>query len=1567
MTHDAHGDDAAVAIVGMTGRFPGAPDVATFWRNVAGGVESIEVFSDEALRAAGVAAELVEHPAYVKACGVCADDDLFDARYFGLSPREAQAMDPQQRVFLEGAVEALEHAGLDPDTFPGPIGVYAGTGVSTYQRLIEAHPSFVELVGGLQVLIGTNKDHLTTHVSYRLNLRGPSVCVQTACSTSLVAVVHACQALLTFQCDAALAGGVSIAVPQREGYLYEIGGIDSPDGHCRAFDAMAAGTVGGNGMGIVVLKRLADARAAGDTIHAVIRGFAINNDGAHKVGYTAPSVEGQAEVIALAQAMAGVHPESIGYIEAHGTGTALGDPIEIAALTSAFRRHTSRTRFCAIGSVKTNIGHLDSAAGVAGLIKTVLALRHRQLPPSLHFTAPNPRIDFDASPFEVNTELRAWNAPWPRRAGVSSFGIGGTNAHVIVDEAPPREPSDEPSRPVELLTVSARSAEALGRVMDRLHDHLAAHSEQSLADVAFTLHTGRRALEYRAAVVGRTHDEAREALRVARQAVASTSPVRRKDVPVAFVFPGQGSQQPGMARGFYNLEPVFRQAFDACADRLAPLLGLDLRDLCLAEPTAERTEALAETIVAQPALFSVQYAMARTWIEWGVQPAAFIGHSVGEYTAACLAGVFTLDDALGVIAARGRLMQDTPRGAMLAVPLGSSALPSLPEDVDLAAVNGPDLVTLAGPDDAIARVAEDLRRDGVETTRLRASHAFHSRSLDGMLDAFRRVIAGVARREPSIRYVSNVTGTWISPDEACSPEYYTRQIRQTVRFGDGVQTLLAAGIGAFLEVGPGRTLSSVIRRQVPAGSPAAAFATAGSAAPASVESAVECLGQLWKHGARVDWPAFHAGRRRHRVELPAYPFERTRHWIDDEPAEADALDETRRPAGVVDAATRSYLPSWTRGRRLGSRRPAAETTPDAACWLLLADQSGLAERAAAHLRLTSSRVVVVESGTAFTQSGDRFAVRPTERADFERLLAALDADGLWPRHILHCWNLDAPVDGDVWAAQSSGAFSVLALMQALLQTGRSDPATVLVVTTSMLRVLHDDRVDPARATLLGPCRTVPQEAPFIRCRVIDVARPAHGGWTDDVAREIASEADAAAGDTAVAYRGGYRWVQSFDEIDAPSSVEPSITKGGTYVITGGLGRIGMRIAHWMASATPVHLVLTSRTGLPDRSTWPDENDAQDETWTASTIAAVREIESLGSRVDVCALDVADSAAVQALWAGLQAGGGVQGVVHCAGATGAEHFRPVASVTPELWREHFRPKVDGVLALARAIAPHPPEFVVLMSSLSTVLGGLGFLPYASANAFMDAFAEAEDRAGAARWISVGWDGWLFDDGLDAQDEAVGSDDAADDDDAADGDAVYDEVNLPGALAPAEGLRALASILADRPGPHVIVSAGDLRPRVREWTDLSGIGEESADQADVSADDDAFDGAATVVLEGPASDVEQQVAGLWARLLGVPRITLDDNFFELGGHSLLAIQLAARLRERYRIDLGVDAVFAAPTVRQLALEVQRRQAQQAPQADEIEALLAQVEAMDEASLNAILSGGEPGSPDRSGKER
>src|SRR5689334_704855 len=671
-----------IAIVGMAGRFPGARNLDEFWRNLHDGVEAISSFSEEELRAAGIDSALLRDPAYVKAGGILEDIELFDASFFGINHREAEMMDPQHRVFLECAWEALENAGYNSDSYDARIGVYAGHGLTSYllSNLYSNRQSIWALSGG-QSLLGNEKDYLSTRVSYKLNLSGPSISVQTACSTSLVAVHLACQSLLNGECSMALAGGVTISVPQKAGYKYEEGGIMSPDGHCRTFDASAKGTVAGSGVGIVVLKRLEDALASGDTIHAVIKGSAINNDGSQKAGYTAPSIEGQAAVISEALHMAGVEAATIGYVEAHGTGTVLGDPIEVAALTQAFRAGTDAKEFCAIGSVKSAIGHADTAAGVAGLIKTVLALKHKQLPPSLHFEVPNPGIDFADSPFYVNAKLGEWTSNGtPRRAGISSFGIGGTNAHVIVEEAPDGAAAGT-VRPLHLITLSAKTAGALATSAGNLAAHLRQHPELNVADVAHTLQRGRKAFDHRLVVVCRDLDEAVAALE-AQDARVVTSVQETNDHPVLFMFPGQGAQHPGMSAELYEVEPAFRKQIDLCSELLRPHLGCDLRSLLYPsqENFDEAGERLKQTMFTQPALFVVEYALAKLWLSWGVRPRAMIGHSIGEYVAACLAGVLSLEDALMLVAMRGRLMQSTPPGAMIAVPLPDGELrPLLPE------------------------------------------------------------------------------------------------------------------------------------------------------------------------------------------------------------------------------------------------------------------------------------------------------------------------------------------------------------------------------------------------------------------------------------------------------------------------------------------------------------------------------------------------------------------------------------------------------------------------------------------------------------------------------------------------------------------------------------------------------------------------------------------------------------------------------------------------------------------------------------------------------------------------
>ena len=854
----SQGTGREIAIVGMAGRFPRAESLDAFWRNLREGVEAVSFFSDEELLASGFSPEVISDPRYVRARAILEGADLFDAGFFGLTPRQAVLIDPQHRIFLECAWEALESAGYDPETWAGEIGVFAGSSLNTYIFGLSSSEDERSL-GNFQVLTGNDKDYLATRVSYLCNLRGPSLTVQTACSTSLVAVHMACRSLLDGECDMALAGGVSISAPQKRGYIYNEGGTGSPDGHCRAFDARAQGTVSGEGAGIVVLKRLADALADGDRIEAVIRGSALNNDGSSKVGYTAPSVGGQAAVIAKALQAAGVPAETIQYVEAHGTGTPLGDPIEIAALTQAFCRQTGRTGFCALGSVKTNIGHLDAAAGVAGLIKTVLALRHGLIPPSLHFERPNPRVDFPASPFYVNQKLAEWRANGtPRRAGVSSFGFGGTNAHVVLEEAPPEEPASPSPRPWKLLVLSARTPAALDRRVDDLAAHLEVNPDLDLDDVAWTLQVGRRTFVHRATALCRDAQDALEVLRSRRLLTAAEG---ETDRPVAFLFPGQGARPAEGLAALSRAEPVFRREMDRCAE----ILGLDLWG------------DLRSTAVAQPVLFAVEHSLAELWRSWGVQPGALLGHSLGEYVAACVSGVLSLESALRLVAERGRLMEEgMPEGAMLAVPLPAEEVEGLlGGDISLAAVNAPSRCVLSGPPAAIAALAEKLAGRGVSCQRLEVERAFHSRDVEAIQPALAAFLRRLDLQPPRIPFLSCLTGTWITDEEATNPVYWARQMRAPVRFADAVDALLAGGPRVLLEVGPGGTLAS-LARQHPGRPKAVSSLLAGQSADAAVVSA---LGGLWLAGARIDWNAVHAGERRRRVALPSYPFERSSYWF----------------------------------------------------------------------------------------------------------------------------------------------------------------------------------------------------------------------------------------------------------------------------------------------------------------------------------------------------------------------------------------------------------------------------------------------------------------------------------------------------------------------------------------------------------------------------------------------------------------------------------------------------------------------------------------------------------------
>jgi acyl transferase domain-containing protein len=1338
-------DLEGVAVIGMSGRFPKARNLDEFWRNLVDGVECISFPTDEEMIASGVDAFELSHPDYVKAGCFLEDIDLFDAPFFGIGPKEAEIMDPQHRIFLETAWEALENAGYDPERYDGEIGVYAGCTMSTYM-LFNLNP---KLGQSLPLVLGNDKDYLSTRISYKLNLRGPSVTMQSACSTSLVAVSVACDNLLDYQCSIALAGGVATRVPHKRGYLYEQGGILSPDGHCRAFDARSQGTIFGSGVGIVALKRLKDAVADGDTIHAVIRGTAVNNDGSVKVGYTAPSVEGQARVIAMAQAMAGISPDTISYVETHGTGTSLGDPIEVAALTQAFRASTQRKGFCAIGSVKTNIGHADTAAGIAGFIKTVLALEHKLLPPSLNFERPNPDIDFENSPFYVNGKLQKWESDAaPRRAGVSAFGIGGTNAHAVLEEAPFVE-SVEESRPCQLLLISARTASALDAATRNLSAHLKQHPDARLADVAYTLGVGRQAFAHRRVAVCENAEAAASALDSLdpKRVFSGAHPAAERQV--VFMFPGQGAQYVNMGRGLYESEPVFREQVDLCSELLRPHLGTDLREVLYPAQGRDEaaTEELRQTRLTQPALFVNEYALAQLWTKWGVRPRAMIGHSIGEYVAACLAGVFTLEDALALVAARGSLMQQLPGGSMLAVSLPEEEVrPLLGEDVSLAAVNAPSLCVVSGTDAGVEALRAELAPRGVECRRLHTSHAFHSEMMSPILAPFAERVKEAGPQAPRIPFVSNVTGNWITAAEATDPGYWARHMRQPVRFAEGFRRLVEEPGRVLLEVGPGRTLSTLAKRQMEkaAGHISVTSLRHPEDSSSDEEFLLKSLGRLWLSGLKVDWANFYAGERRRRVPLPTYPFERKRYWMELQKAGgaagagARAAGDAPRPRRKAEVTDWFYAPSWKRSP-LPAAQPDASDAPGPA--LIFADDCGLGSRLAERLEEAGHEVFTVRSGSEFAApDGRAYTIRPARSEDYDSLLAELHAQGNSPARIVHLWSVTDGVAAPRPAeqVQELGFQSLLFLAQAL---GRRDEARglrLLVVSNNLHEVTGEEVIQPEKATLLGPVRVIGQEYPHISCRSVDVGDPAEEKLAGQLLSELAAKPDG----QVVAYRGQHRWVQSFEplHLDAPTDANSRLRQGGVYLITGGLGGVGLTLAEYLSKTSQARLVLTGRSSLPPEAEWEDWLGLHgEEDGVSRKIRKVRELESLGGEVLVVSADASDEGQMRAAVESARARfGPINGVIHSAGvpAGGIIQLK-----TPSMVEPVMAPKLGGTMVLDRIFKDVPLDFFVLCSSLSSVVGGAGQVDYCAANAYLDAYACRRNSRGEGFTVSINWDAWL----------------------------------------------------------------------------------------------------------------------------------------------------------------------------------------------------------------------------------
>jgi acyl transferase domain-containing protein/thioesterase domain-containing protein/acyl carrier protein len=1347
-----------IAIVGMAAHLPGAGSIGEFWVNLRDGVESIRRLSEAELVAAGETPDRLHHRDYVPAAAVLDGFDTFDGEFFGFGPKESAILDPQHRQFMEVAWEALENAGHPPERFAGTIGVYAGCGMGSYFYFnICSNPELVESTGMFLLRhTGNDKDFLATRVSHVLDLKGPSINIQTACSTSLVAVHYACQALLNGECDMALAGGVTIELPHGRGYVYKEGEILSPDGHCHAFDHRAQGTVFGSGAGVVVLRRLADAIRDGDHVWAVIKGTAVNNDGAAKAGYLAPSVDGQARAIAEAHGVAGVTADSIGYVECHGTGTYLGDPIEVAALTAAFRQTTRATGFCRIGSVKTNIGHLDTAAGVASVIKVALALHHRQIPPSLGFEAPNPSIDFETSPFRVNAALADWQGDGaPRRAGVNSLGVGGTNAHAVLEEAPEAAASEASDWPFQPLVISARSRAALDEAARALAAHLRAHPEQPLADVAFTLKEGRRDFEKRRVLVAASHEEA-AALLEANEPRRVFTHSALESPELVFMFPGGGAQYAGMAGDLYATEPVFREWMDRGLAVLQPKLDYDIRALWLPEPgtQAEAAERLKRPSVQLPLIMIVEYALAKLWMSWGVQPAALVGHSMGENTAACVAGVMSFEDCIGLVHLRGQLFDTVPAGGMLSVPMAAGDLAPLLGDLDLASVNAPELSVASGPQAALDALETRLKARGVECQRIPIDIAAHSRMLDPILERFGAYLRGIALRPPAIPFVSNRTGRLITDAEATDPDYWVQHLRGTVRFADCITTLAQEPNRIYLEVGPGKALSSLA--QAHGGVPANQVLSSLRHPDERIADDAYFLGvvaRLWATGVDVDWEPVWGGARRRRVPLPTYAFQRARYFI--EPG--TRLPAPARPLRSDDIAAWGWRPVW---------RPAladCEIDTDAGLeaaeprtWLVFADDAGLAARVVSRLRAAGHRVVEVHPGDAFARTGeDRYALAPERgREGYDALVRDLVARGAAPSRIAHFWLLTAaetfrPGSSFFHRNQERGFYSLMFLAQALAAENLPTPLHIAAVTSGAAQVRDEPLPYPEKSTALGPLRVIPRELPGVTCSALDVEvpKPENQGWLprrtdggtlDRRASRILEDLLARPANTVAALRGDKRFELAFRPVPLPEAAAPPLRQHGVCLITGGFGGIGLTVAEELVRATNARLVLVARTPLPPRARWDaylrghGPHDA-----TARRIRAVQRLESLGAEVLVAAADVCNLEEMRAaVDLARERFGGVHAVVHAAGVV---NDGPLLAKSPSAVEDVFTPKIHGTQVLHELFPDGNLDWLALFSSTSTVTAPAGQIDYVAANEYLNAYARSR-RGGATPVVALNWGIW-----------------------------------------------------------------------------------------------------------------------------------------------------------------------------------------------------------------------------------
>lgn len=1477
MSNEATGFE--IAIIGMAGRFPGSRNINEFWQNLCDGKNLLTSFTKEELIDAGIPEELVEDPNYVRTRGIIEDVDKFDADLFGFFPKEVEMLDPQQRLFLECSWEAMEDAGYCPDDYNGLVGVFGGIGMNTYGlQFLTSKEDLISSAEGYQLSIGNDKDFVTTRVSYKLNLNGPSIDVQSACSTSLVASHVACMNLYNYQCDLAIAGGATISLPQKAGYMYQEGMILSPDGLCRPFDEKAKGTVGSNGVGIVVLKRLDDAVRDKDTIYAVIKGSAYNNDGSVKVGYTAPGVAGQANVINSAYAMANVPMSGVGYIEAHGTGTTLGDPIEIDALTQAFRNDTQENNYCAIGSVKSNLGHLDTAAGVTGLIKAALSIYHGKIPPSINFEKSNPQIQFEKTPFYVNDKLSDWNKNFEiKRAGVSSFGIGGTNAHLVLEEGPSQKEEIIDNK-YHLFPFSSKSVNSLENLMSNYTKFLGNNPSVDNSDIAFTMQFGRKHFEHRSSIVANNINSLKEKIdRILKNGLSDVNEAVNDNPEIVFMFSGQGAQYINMGKELYTENSIFSKHLDDCFNLLKNEHGLDLKNILFCEENENNnvSEKLKQTEYTQPALFSIEYSIASTLMEYGVNPDLMVGHSIGEYVAACISGVIELDSAINIVVKRGKLMQDLDPGFMLSINMSERDLIKvLPENLDLAVVNSTELCVVSGPKMEIESFNNELKSKNIISSVLHTSHAFHSRMMEPISDEFREIVESCKLNNPKIPYMSNVTGNIITDYECTDPNYYVNHLRHTVRFSENISYMVNKGHKIFVEIGPGNTLSTLLKNQF-ASKKLHTLSTLRHPKQAinDNEFLLEQIGKLWQYGIDIKWMAFHE-RQRARVHLPTYVFDKKSYWINSNGKAQKSIYST---SSIDD---KIYESSWKRFKNI------EVIDENKKLWLIFDD----AEKSISNFiksRRPEDEVITVLVGDSYVnKENSQFYINIKLEDDYQKLFKELDELKKLPDRIIHSWSL-LTEECDVIANAKYGYFSLIHISNAISSSTEEVNILMDVLTSNIFDVIGNEKLIPERSTILGATKVIHQEFENLQCRTIE--------FKSNEKNEIEKNSEvlfrqllSSQMEIGIALRNNVRWIQRFDKISLNKNAEEKLVKENSLiVITGGLGRIGLTFAHHLGAQYNAKLVLLDHSELPERNEWEKVLSSTNKDKTYYRISNILQLEQSDIEYELYNLNVANPIEFEQKLTEIEKKhGNINGIIHAAGSLGDSMVKTVDQVNSENFQEQINTKILATKNIDSLNDKFNFDFVILQSSLSAILGGLGFSNYSAGNCFLDAFVSMKNQIdeGKTKWIGINWDGWIFDENTSTNNSAI---------------------------TPKFGVKYFDKIISQNDLDEIVISVENLDNRIDKWIINKHKNKIENDEIENKSFHERPD-ITSEYLEAK-SEVELKVLEEWQKLLGIEKIGVNDNFFELGGNSLIGTQLVSRMRKIFNTEIPLIEVFENATIK------------------------------------------------------